>query len=160
MFKHATCMVTKHVNVKISGHEIGVHDVDFQKNPFYGSRDTPQTVLWFSHNQLLIAKKFTSFVKNHCGAPHVNLNLELWTVAQFSVFILSLASRQTEHIPRRLISSSFTIVLKLLVSNPTHSSRVSAVHLYNFPLSTFLLEYGLTIPFPKQCRYRRPRRFI
>jgi len=45
MFKHAIYMVTKHVNVKISGHGIGVHDVDFPKNSFHDSRDKPQIIL-------------------------------------------------------------------------------------------------------------------
>jgi len=45
MFKHATCMLTKHVNVKISGHGILVHDVDFPKNSFHENRDKPEIVL-------------------------------------------------------------------------------------------------------------------
>jgi hypothetical protein len=38
-------MATKHVNVKISANEIGVHDVDFPKNPFDDSQDAPEIVL-------------------------------------------------------------------------------------------------------------------
>jgi hypothetical protein len=53
-----------------------------------------------------------------CGLPHVNLNLELWTMAEFTAFIVSLDCRQTQHIPRLLIPSSFTIVVKLIVSKP------------------------------------------
>jgi len=39
-------------------------------------------------------------------------------VAEFTAFILFLACRQTEHIPRRLIPSSFTTVVKPIVSKP------------------------------------------
>ena len=40
----------------------------------------------------------------------------------------------------------------------THSSHEPTVCLYNDPLSTLLLKYVLTIPFPTQCRYRQPWR--
>ena len=43
-------MTTKYVVVKISTNEIGVHVVDFPKNPFDDSRDTPQTALCSSRD--------------------------------------------------------------------------------------------------------------
>ena len=79
-----------------------------------------------------------------CGAPHVNLNLELWTVAEIAGFILSLASRQTEHIPRHLIPSSFTIVRKLLVFNPhplLSCSRSMSIELSTINLSSWIWPY-------------------
>jgi len=36
---------TNLANAKISANEIGVHDVDFPKNPFDETRDTPEIVL-------------------------------------------------------------------------------------------------------------------
>jgi len=148
MFKLATYIVTKHVNVKISGHEICVHDVDFPKNPFHGSRDS---TLIFT-KPTFDRKKLTSFVVNQCGAPHVNLNLELWTNAEFSGFNLSLASK----------------------TNRTHSTPSNSVFLHNcseaacfqptptpfvlpqyisrtFHYQPFFLNMALPFPFPNNA---------
>jgi len=78
---------------------------------------------------------------NQFRAPHVNLNLELWTVEEFSAFILSLACRQIEHVPRPLIPSSFDIVVKLIVSNPHQLlsySRSTSVKLSTFNPSSWI----------------------
>jgi hypothetical protein len=111
-------MVTKHVNPTISPNETGVHVVDFPKSPFDESlRYTWDSTLIFNQ-PAFDRKKLSSFVMNQFGAPHVNLYLELWTMAEFTTFILSLACRQTEHISRRLIPSFFSAVRKLIVSKP------------------------------------------
>ena len=85
---------------------------------------------------------------NQCGAPHVNFNLELWTVAEFTAFILSLACRQTQHIPRRLIPSSFTTVVKLIVSKPHPLLSCPRSMTLTFHYQPFFLNTVSPFPFP------------
>jgi hypothetical protein len=127
-----------------------------KKNWFYSSLPFPTqlhrteydsnfSILWMFLATVACYLNWLSVRSLHTHSEH-------WQNLQnFSVFLSQ--TKTTHSTPS---SSGFRLNCREI--DCFHSSHEPTVCLYNYPLSTLLPKYSLTIPFPTQCRYRQPWR--